>query len=141
MSQENVEIVRRAMGAFNESNVLVGAGDPLPWLREFCDAGVELELSRRGIDPEIYHGYEGFLRLKAQDSDAWEWGRFDVDDVIDAGDSVVLLTRNTGIARSGVRLSVRVCHALTLIGGKIVRWQYFGEDRAGCFKAVGLADG
>jgi hypothetical protein len=95
MSELNVEIVKRALDAFNDSNVLVGPGDPLPWLREFCDAGIELDLSRRGIDPEIYHGYEGFLRFRAQYSDAWEWGRFDVNDVIDAGDSVVLLTHNT----------------------------------------------
>jgi ketosteroid isomerase-like protein len=78
------------------------------------------------------------LRFRAQYSDAWERVRFDVDDVIDAGESVVLLTHNTGTARSGVRLSVRVCHVLTLSRGKIVRWQYFGEEPTEALKAVGM---
>jgi hypothetical protein len=32
MSQENVEIVARAMEALNASAVLAGEGDPVPWL-------------------------------------------------------------------------------------------------------------
>ena len=51
MSQENVELAQRAMDAFNRSNLAVSAVDPLPWLREFCDPDIELDLSRRGIDP------------------------------------------------------------------------------------------
>jgi ketosteroid isomerase-like protein len=129
MSQENMEIVKRAMDAFNQSNPLVGAGDPLPWLREFCDPHLELDLSRRGIDPEIYHGYEGFMRLGKQDHDAWQEARFEVEEIIDAGDSVVLFTHNTGLAKSGIKLGVRVGQVLTLSGGKIARWQYFGFGR------------
>jgi hypothetical protein len=53
MSELNVEIVKRALDAFNDSNVLVGPGDPLPWLREFCDAGIELDLSRQGADARL----------------------------------------------------------------------------------------
>jgi ketosteroid isomerase-like protein len=139
MSVENVETVKRAMEAFNESSALVGASDPLPWLREFCDSQLELDLSRRGIDPEIYHGYEGFLRLGEQDSAAWEEVSFEVQEIIDAGDSVVLFTRNTGLSKSGIKLGVGVGHVLTLSAGKIVRWQYFGEDRAACLEAAGLA--
>ena len=140
MSQHNVEIVRRAVAAFNEMNVLVGPDDPLPWLREFCDADVEIDLSRRWIDPDIYCGYEGFLRFRADYSDAWESARFDIEDVIDAGDRVVLFTHNSGAARSGLRLGVRVGHILTVKAGKIVRWKYFGEDRSACLKAVGLEE-
>jgi ketosteroid isomerase-like protein len=130
--------VKRAMAAFNESNTLVGAGDPLPWLREFCDPDFELDLSRRAIDPDTYHGYEGFRRLGEQDANAWHEARFEVDEVIDAGDSVVLFTHNTGLSKSGIKLGVRVGHVLTLSSGKIVRWQFFGEDRMACLQAVGL---
>jgi ketosteroid isomerase-like protein len=140
VSQENVEVVRRAIAAFNETNMLVGSGDALPWLREFCDADVEIDLSRRWIDPDIYQGYQDLLRFRAQYSDAWESARFDIEDVIDAGDRVVLSTHKSGVARSGVRLGVRVGHILTVKAGKIVRWQYFGEDRSACLKAVGQED-
>src|SRR4051794_26777540 len=140
MSQENVETVERAIAAFNASAILAGEGDPAPWLREFCDPAIELDLSRRGIDPDVYHGHAGFLRLRSQDSDAWHESRFDVEDILDAGDSVVLLTHNTGTARSGVKLGVRVAHVLTLRTGKIVRWEYFGEDRDAALKAAGLTE-
>src|SRR3974390_99778 len=102
------------MGAFHGRMVRGGPGDPLPWLREFCDPDVELDLSRRGIDPGVYHGFAGFLRLRAQDSDVWQESRFQAEEVIDAGDHFLLFTHNSGTARSGVRLSVRVGHALTL---------------------------
>lgn len=138
MSQENVEIVKRAIDAFNLSQVLVGAGDPLPWLSEFCDPDIELDLSRRGIDPEIYRGYAGFLRLRGQDSEAFQKAQFVIEKIIDTGESVALFTRNTGVFKSGIKLDVTVAHVLTLGDGKIVRWQYFGEDRAACLKAAGL---
>jgi ketosteroid isomerase-like protein len=101
---------------------------------------IELDLSRRGIDPEIYHGHEGFLRLRAQDAEAWQLSRSELEDAIDAGDRVVVFTHNTGLARSGLRLGVRVGHVLTLSGRKIVRWEYFGEDRAAALKAAGLEE-
>jgi ketosteroid isomerase-like protein len=66
--------------------------------------------------------------------------RGDIEDIIDAGDRVALFTHNSGVARSGVRLGVRVGHILTAKAGKIVRWQYFGEDRSACLKAVGLEE-
>jgi ketosteroid isomerase-like protein len=95
--------------------------------------------SRRGIDGEIYHGYEGWWRFAEQAADAWQEFRWEAEEIIDAGESVVLFTHNTGLARSGVKLGVRVGSVLTFRDGKIVRWQYFGEDRAACLKAVGLA--
>jgi ketosteroid isomerase-like protein len=61
-----------------------------------------------------------------------------VEEVIDAGDMVVLFTHSTGLARSGLRLGVHVGHLLTLSGGKIVRWEFFGEDRSACLRAAGL---
>jgi ketosteroid isomerase-like protein len=78
-----------------------------------------------------------FLRLGEQDGDAWQEARFEVEEIIDAGDCVVLFTDNTGLAKSTIKLGVRVGQVLTLSSGKVVRWQYFGEDRAACLKAVG----
>jgi|SRR5271165_3194035 len=136
MSQENVEIVMRAVNAVNQSNLLVGGSNPLSVLHEF-DPHLEWDLSRRGVDPEIYHGYEGWLRFTEEFRDAWQEYRFDVEEVIDAGESVVLFGHNTGLAKSGIKLSVRVGQVWTLRDGKIVRWQFFGEDRAACLEAVG----
>jgi ketosteroid isomerase-like protein len=140
MSQENVEIVRQAMAAFNRSEVLVGGREQLPWLRRFCDPALVLDLSRREIDPGIYHGYEGFFRLGGQDGEVWQEASFEPEEIIDAGDSIALFTRNTGLSRSGIKLDVRVGHVLILAAGKIVCWTYFGDDRAACLEAAGLKE-
>jgi len=137
MSQQNVEIVKRAANALNQLGGLVG-GDPLPSLREFFDPDVEWDLSRQGVDPEIYHGHEGWVRMAEQYRDAWREFRVEVEEIIDAGDSVVIFTHNTGLSRSGIRMGVRVGHVWTFRDDKVVRAQYFGEDRAACLKGAGL---
>jgi ketosteroid isomerase-like protein len=138
MSAQNVEIAERAMDTFNRLGGFASS-DPLPFLREFCDPDVEWDFSRRGVDPEIYHGYEGWLRIAEQFRDAWQELRMEVEEIIDAGDSVVLFTHNTGLSKSGIRLGVRVGYVVTVRDGKVVRFQYVGEDRAACLKAAGLA--
>jgi ketosteroid isomerase-like protein len=140
MSAENVEIAKRAMDALDQFGGVVGGGDPLPPIREFFDPDVEMDLSRQGVDPEVYHGYEGWLRMADQYRAAWQEFRMELEEIIDAGDSVVLFTHNTGLSRSGIRLGVRVSHIMTFRDGKIVRMQYFGEDRAACLKAAGLEE-
>ncbi len=139
MSQQNVEIAKRAMDALNRSNLMVGGGDPLPTLREFCDPDVEWDFSQREIDPEVYHGYEGWSRIAQQFGDAWQELLMDIEEIIDAGNKVVLFTNMIGLSKSGIRLSQRVGQVWTFRDGKIVRDQYFGDDRAACLQAAGLA--
>jgi len=64
--------------------------------------------------------------------------RFGAEEIIDAGESVVVFSRNTGLAKSGVRLDVRAVQVLTFRDGKVINYRYFGEDRAACLQAVGL---
>ena len=108
MSQENVEIVRRAMDALNQLGGLVAGSAPLLSLREFFDPDVEWDLSRQGVDPGIYHGYEGWLQIAGQYGDAWQEFRLEVEEIIDAGVSVVVFTHNTGLAKSGIKVGVTV---------------------------------
>ncbi len=140
MSQENVEIARRAMDALSEWNLMVGGADPLPVLQEFCDSEVEWDFSRRGVDPEIYHGYDGWLRIAEQFGDAWHELRFETQELIDAGDSVVIFSYMAGVAKSGISLGINVGQVWTFRDGKIIRDEYFGEDRTACLRAVGLEE-
>jgi ketosteroid isomerase-like protein len=139
MSQAHVQIARRAVDALNQSDLMVGGSDPLPTLREFCDPDVEWDFSRRGVDPEIYHGYEGWLRIAEQFGDAWQELHLEIDEIIDAGENVVLFTNMVGLSKSGIKLSQSVGQVWTFRDGKIVRDRYFGEDRAACLEAVGLS--
>ncbi len=140
MSQENVEIARRAVDALNQSNLMVGGSDALATLREFCDPDVEWDFSRRGVDPEIYHGHEGWLRIAEQFGDAWQELRLEIEEIVDAGDDVVLFTNMIGLSKSGIKLSQKVGQVWTFRDGKIIRDRFFGEDRAACLHAVGLAE-
>jgi ketosteroid isomerase-like protein len=139
MSQANMEIAKQAMDAVNQSDLMVGGSDPLPTLREFCDSDVEWDFSRRGVDPEIYHGYEDWLRIAEQFGDAWQELRLETEEIIDAGDNVVLFTNMVGLFKAGIKLGQRVGQVWTFRDGKIVRDRFFGEDRVACLEAVGLA--
>jgi ketosteroid isomerase-like protein len=140
VSEENVDIARRAIEALNRSDLMVGGGDPLPALREFCDPDVEWDFSRRAIDPEIYHGYDGWLRIARQFGDAWQALRLEVEEAIDAGDDVVIFASMVGLSRAGISLSHTVAQVWTLRDGKIVRDRFFGEDRTAALEAAGLEE-
>jgi hypothetical protein len=101
MSRENVEIARRAMDALNRFDLMVGRSDPFPTLREFCDPDVEWDFSRRRVDPEVYYGYDRWVRIAEQFGDAWQELHLEIEEIIDAGDSVVLFTNMSGTVKVG----------------------------------------
>lgn len=55
-AQANVETAKRAMGALNQSRLMVGGGDPLPTLREFCDPDVEWDSRDEASIPRFIIG-------------------------------------------------------------------------------------
>ena len=138
MSQKNMEVAKRAIDSFNYSNFVLSGATPFPTLREFCDPDVEWDFSRTEIDGEIYHGYEGWVRFAEGVRERCQKFRFGAREIIDAGESVVVFSRNSGLTKSGIKLDSRVVQVLTFRNGKVVAYRYFGEDRAACLEAVGL---
>ncbi len=135
MTQDNLS---NALAIVSGWNAVFAGADPLPWLRECCDPDVEWDLSRRGIDDEVYHGYEGLQRLLGHLREAWQEFRFERDELIDAGDSVAVFSDSIGRGRWDIELEVRTGSVMTFRDGKLIRYCYFGEDRDGCLSAVGL---
>jgi ketosteroid isomerase-like protein len=135
MSQENVELARRA---FEEVNSVRNRDEALRWLKEFCDPDVEWDFSRRGLDGAIYHGYEGWLSFAGQFRGIWQEFHREVQEILDAGDSVVIFTRDTGVSESGIEVTNSVGQVSSFRNRKMVSYRYFGEDRLSCLKAVGL---
>jgi ketosteroid isomerase-like protein len=80
------------------------------------------------------------LRIAQQFGDAWQELRMEIEEIVDAGSNVVLFTNMIGLSKSGIKLSQSVCQVWTFRDGKIIRDQYFGEDRAACLQAAGLAE-
>ena len=93
MSQENVEIVRRALGARRSE------------FEQLLDPAVRLDLSERVFNPAVYEGYEGVLRWRADVGDVWESYRSEPEEFFDGDEVVVVFTRERGRAKgSGIEV-------------------------------------
>jgi ketosteroid isomerase-like protein len=93
VSQENVEIVRRALVARRSE------------FADLLDPTVRLDLSERVFNPAMYEGYDGIMRWRAEVGDVWESYRSEPEDFFDGDDVVVVFTRERGRAKgSGIEV-------------------------------------
>ena len=133
MSEENVEIVRRAFEAWNRDDLegLMAVIDP----DVVAVAPAEWPESDIGTGREALH--DQFERLRAP----WGEQRIEVDDIRDLGDRVLVLFR--WIAR-GIGSQVEVEHPAaildTLRDGRVVRVEFFFEDQSKALEAAGLSE-
>ena len=132
MSQENVEVVRRFVDGWNET------GEP-----HFAEVDPDVVWI---IDPGAflagtYHGHDGFRTVVGRMAEVFDQVHVEVDDLVEAGDSVVLLGgfRVRG-ALSGATAPVqRGAAVFQLRDGKIVAYRsYLRKDEA--LEAVGLRE-
>ena len=134
MSQENVEIVRRAYAAFSEGNLgpVLAALDP------------DLEWNASDVffdQPRTYHDrqtwQEQFLPELAE---IFEEYRAVPEQLIDLGDRVLAVAQVGGPGRrSGADVMARVAHVLTFRRGKVVKFTEF-KVVGDAFRAVGLSE-
>ena len=131
MSQENVELVRTAMESFNLDGVDAIADQISPDFETTTPPSLSVE-------PDTYRGPEGVRRW----FDAWEGTmdevRFDVDELVDAGDRVIAVSRM--VARShttGIEVEQAVALVWTLRDGRAVRLDPYAT-REEAVRAVGL---
>jgi uncharacterized protein len=131
MSQENVEIVRRAYVAFNDGNLdaVLAAMDP----------DIEWNASDVFFDfPRTYRGrqawQEEFLRDLMQ---IFETYRSEPERLLDAGGEVVAVVWVGGRGRrSGADAMARVAHLFAFRDGKIVRFTELRDVDAALDAAV-----
>jgi ketosteroid isomerase-like protein len=132
VSQENVEIVRRATGAFSR-------GDADAFV-ELTTSDVEWKVGLAAVEGEVFQGEEGVRAYFARLNTAWSQFRFLAEDFRDAGDAVVVLGRLRGTGRAGgVPVESPVGAVWELREGKIWRLRAY-LDQAEALKAVGLED-
>jgi ketosteroid isomerase-like protein len=136
MSLQNVELVRQiyAWFAAGESEKPFELYDEniewnstgAPWLIELGFAGVVW-----GHDA-VREGFRSWL-------EAWEAIRYEADELLDAGDSVLAMTRVSARGRaSGVELMYETPQLWTFRDGKVIRMRVF-SDRDEALAAAGLA--
>ena len=113
---------------------------------ELADPEIEWDASRlTEMLPdlaEIYRGHEGVRTYWRRWFGAWKDLQFEIEDVLDAGEDVVVLIRNqrqwgrhTGICTE----LPPYAQVFTMRDGKIVRWRTF-PDQMSALKAVGLEE-
>jgi ketosteroid isomerase-like protein len=131
MSQENVELVRGCLNAYF-------AGDNEAALAAF-DPDVEFDMSVR-IDGGVFRGRNGVAKSMRTWTGTFESWRMEIEEVIDAGDRVLLVDREFGRGKgSGVETEVVFFSVVTVRSGKIVHWKAF-VDREEALEAAGLSE-
>jgi ketosteroid isomerase-like protein len=139
MSQENVEVVRRMLQAFNDRDIEAVVAE--------CDASVEwaewAEQLIPGVDP-LYFGHEGVRRW-------WTAAVLGVGEDLgsleerlvglkEADDTVIASVRVAGEGKSsGLRVQMHLHMVVTFRHGKVVRWQVF-QTLAEALAAAGLRE-
>lgn len=115
MSQENLEAVRRTLAAFNSGEVEQVLASVHP---EF-EARIAPELS---AEPDTYRGGSGVQRYFDSFREAFEQIRFEVEQLTDAGDAVVVGLRMTAIGKlTGIPVEQRNAGVWTVVDGRVAR--------------------
>src|SRR5215211_3373635 len=104
MSQENVEIVRRAYEAFAQGDIEAALA--------MCQPVIQVEDHNRSLEtPATYHGRDGFLTLFATVNEGFSDVRYTPEELTDVGDRVLAEVRRTGRGRaSGAQVDERQFH-------------------------------
>jgi|ERR1017187_2001048 ketosteroid isomerase-like protein len=129
MSQENVEVVRRALKARRSE------------FEELIDPAVRLDLSERVFNPAVYEGYEGLLLWRAEVAEVWESYRSEPERFFDGDEVVVVFTRERGHAKgSGIEVDQRPTALLCrLRAGRVSEFRLY-HDRERALQDAGLAE-
>jgi uncharacterized protein len=131
VSDYNVEIVRRGYDAWNR-------GD-LDEVRELTDPSFEWHEASQVPGAGMRRGRAAFDRYLRSFRHFWSQFEFELIDIRDAGDRVVVVVVERARAvRSDVEVSQRFVHVWTMRDGKAVRLEGF-YDEADALKAAGLS--
>ena len=131
MSQENVEIARKAIEAWN-------AGD-MDRLRDLYDPAAVYTTPPDWIDSGPYLGRDAIIKQFRELRDVWQDdSSFGRPELLDAGDHVVVQIPFRSATR-GLALSTELAWVYTLRDGLIVTLAFF-HSKAEALEAVGLGE-
>jgi ketosteroid isomerase-like protein len=129
MSQENVELVRRGIESVDAFWAML-------------DEYVVWDLRNRpvpaGMDSVVV-GRDAVIQASRRYWGTWKDYRMDIEEVLDAGQSVVVIFREQGRGKSsGVPFAQQHPQLWTFRAGRIIRWESF-RTRAQALEAAGLS--
>jgi ketosteroid isomerase-like protein len=131
MSEENVEIVRAGLDAFNRGDRDAALKD-LPPDFEF-DMSRAISPDQRGV-----YGPDQLRQLWDDTVEPFESFRIEAEDFIEAGDQVIVPTTAYARGRGGIEVTARAATIYTIRDGAIVRMCMYQTLRE-ALEAAGLA--
>ena len=133
MSEEHLQVVRLWMKGLSD--------DGLPPL-DLCDERIEIGNVAEFMVQGPYHGHAGVRRWVTDAFDVLGDRRFELVEVIDAGNGETVVSVQRAIGRSshtGLELNLRWAAVWTIRGGKVAHVQgYVGKTAA--LEAAGLRE-
>ena len=130
MASESVQVVHLLLEAYERDDVVAQLA--------LMDPEVEIVEWPESPEARTYHGHAGAIQAGETWSEAWEWIRNEVDDLVDAGDTVLACGRIRGKGRgSAVEVAIDAFNVYTLRYGKVTRIELF-TSREPALRAAGL---
>jgi uncharacterized protein len=132
VSEENVEVVTRAIDAFSRGDSGAFSGLTSP--------DIEWKVGLAAVEGEVFRGHEGVRTYFERLGGAWSEFHFLADEYRDLGDTVVVLGRLRGFGRGGgVPVESPVGAVWELRDGKIWRLRAY-LTHAEALRAAGLEE-
>jgi len=132
MSQANVEAARRLYEARNR-------GDTEAVVAE-CHPQVEWHSYLSSLGGRPIRGHAGVRRYLRSLAEVWAEFRHELEELVDAGDSVVSLLHIHAVGRaSGVAVDMPIAHVLTFEGGRCIESVSY-VDRSDALEAAGVRE-
>jgi ketosteroid isomerase-like protein len=142
-SERDLETVRRTYDAFNRRDIdgLIATLDPeMEWHPLLGELG-----------GGVYRGHEGARRLVSEINETWADFRIGLEDLIDAGELIFVLSRSYGRGRgSGLEADVGFVTVMEMREGRVLRGRSFatledalaaaGLERLPAAESSGLGD-
>jgi ketosteroid isomerase-like protein len=131
MSQENVETICQALGAFNS--------DGLDGFAAFWHPRIDWRaIEGAPDDVGVFHGHDSMRRYYGEWLEMFDDARNEAEEFVDVGDRVVVMQHASGkLKRTGMPVDMRLAVVYSVEGGKILRGREYAT-RSEALKAVGL---
>lgn len=118
MASPNVELARAAFKAFETRD--------LSQIEELCQPDIEMDWSRRLIDPVVTRGYDGIRGFFEEVGGLFEQAVFEEEEILEFGDKVLVVStgRFRGMA-SGIEVKARAANVWTIRDGKLAHFCFY----------------
>ena len=116
MGEADVEELKRGYAALNRGDLSV--------VLDLLDPDIEWHEPAPSPEGGAHRGRDSFERFLRGWLESFEGFRVEPERVVQRGDELVAVVRQTGSGRSsGVRVETRLAHVWTIAEGKAVRWE------------------